>query len=111
MAAIPLHPCTTTTATGKAAGEATFLRLDDPLLTAGQVVLALGSYLADFGDNLHGEATQSTPLSSRFLYGDLHSWQQTNTPKDAVAVLARTEQVTRDCVGRTFPVINLMSRP
>lgn len=56
MAATPLHPRTATTATGNAAGKATFLRLDE-------------------------------------------------------AVLARAEHVARDCVGRTFPIINLVSRP
>jgi hypothetical protein len=60
MTVIPFQPRGAT-----AAGTSVFLRLDDQMLTAGQVVLALASYLIEFGDNFHGEVDPSMPSLPR----------------------------------------------
>ena len=110
MTAIPLHPCTTTAA-DNAAEDATFLHLDDRLLTTDQVVLAPGSYLAKSGDNFHGQIDPIHMIITQIRYGDLHSWQQTQIHQDAAAVLTRVDRITRDYFGRAFPTVNVVSRP
>lgn len=106
MTLIPLHPRRAT-----AAGRSVFLRLDDQLLTASQVVLALASYLAEFGDNFHGEVDPIHAITAQIRYGDLYNWQQTRTPQDTAAVLARARQIARDYFGSTFPDLNPVGRP
>jgi hypothetical protein len=112
MTAISLYPCVTgTAAVGSAASAPAFLRLEDRRLAAGQVVLALACYLAEFNDNIHGEADPAHAITARIRYGDLHRWQQIRTPEDVAAVLARAEQIAFDYFGRIFPVVDLVSRP
>jgi hypothetical protein len=106
MTVIPLHPRSAT-----AAGTSMVLRLDDQLLTAGQVVLALASYLAEFGDNFHGEVDPIHAITAQIHYGDLHSWKQTPTPQDTAAILARARQIARDYFGPNFPDVNPVGRP
>lgn len=63
------RPRTTTTAAaaaGNAADEVAFLRLDDQLVTAGQVVLALASYPAEFATTSTAKSTRSTSSPPRF---------------------------------------------
>jgi hypothetical protein len=106
MTVIPLQPrCAT------AAGTSVFLHLDDQMLTAGQVVLALASYLVEFGDNFHGEVDPIHAITAQIRYGDLCSWQNTRTPQDTAAVLARAREIARDYFGRCFPDVYPGERP
>jgi hypothetical protein len=41
--------------------------------------------------------------------GDLHGWQQTRTPQDIAAVVARAARIAFGYYGRTFPVVNSVS--
>jgi hypothetical protein len=50
-------------------------------------------------------------ITAQIRYGDLHSWQQTRTPQDVAALLAGAEQIAPDYFVRTFPVVDLVSRP
>ncbi|MGH4022616.1 MAG: hypothetical protein ACRDT0_25950 [Pseudonocardiaceae bacterium] len=111
MTVIALHPRTTTAAAGGGAGGEAYLRLDGRPLTAGQVVVALASYLVEFGDNFHGEVEPIHAIIAQVCYGDLHGWQQTCPPQQVTVVLARAEQITRDYFGRTFPPVHWASRP
>jgi hypothetical protein len=108
---IPLHPRINTTAAGNGVGEVAFLRLEDRLLTAQQVVLALASYLATFGDNFHGEVDPIHAITAQVSYGDLHGWLHTCPPRQVTATLTRAEQIARDYFGRTFPLVNRASGP
>ncbi len=110
MTVIPVRP-RTTAAAGSAADEVAVLRLDDQLLTARQVVLALASYLVEFGDNFHGEVDPIHAIIAQVCYGDLDGWQQSCPPAQVAAVLARAEQIARDYFGRTFPLVHWTSRP
>ena len=106
MAITPLQPrCAT------AAGTSMFLRLDDQKLTAGQVVLALASYLVEFGDNFPGEVDPIHAITAQIRYSDLYSWQNTRTPQDTASVLARAKEIARDYFGRCFPDINPVECP
>ncbi|MDP8929797.1 MAG: hypothetical protein M3O70_14810 [Actinomycetota bacterium] len=109
MTVVPLRPRTTADAAGGAAGEV-FLRMDDRLLTARQVVVALASYLAEFGDNFQGEVEPIHAIAAQVCYGDLDGWQQICTPQQRTALLARAEQIARDYFGHAFPGGPLVSR-
>lgn len=112
MTAISLYPCVTSTAAvGSAAGAAALLRVEDRRLAAGQVVLALASYLAEFDDNIHGEAVPAHAITVQIHYGDPHGWQQTRTFQDIAAVWARAARIAFGYYGRTFPVVNSVSCP
>jgi hypothetical protein len=100
---IPLRPRTEDSA--RPAGKAPFLRTEDRLLTARQVVGALASYLAEFGDNFHGEVDPLHAIDAQVRYGDLDGWQQDCTPQHRATLLARAEQIARDHFGHTFPVV------
>jgi hypothetical protein len=41
--------------------------------------------------------------------GDLHGWQQTRTPQDIAAVVARAARIAFGYYGRIFPVVNSVS--
>jgi hypothetical protein len=101
MTVIPFQPRGAT-----AASTSVFLRLDDQMLTASQVVLAFASYLVEFGDNFHGEVDPIHAITAQIRYGDLYSWQNTRTSHDTAAVLARAREIARDYFGRAFPDTN-----
>ncbi len=112
MTAISSYPrVTSTTAVSSAAGAAAFLRLEDRRLSAGQVVLALASDLAELADNVHSKVNPTHAITVQIHYGDPHGWRQTRTLQDVAAVLIRGEQIAFDYFGRTFPVVNSVSCP
>lgn len=112
MTTIPLYPRVTgPAAISSAAGEAVLLHLEDRRLAAGQIVLALASYLAEFDDNIHGTADPTHAITVQIHYGDPPSWQHTRTLQDVAAVVARATRIAFDYFGRSFPVIHLVSRP
>jgi hypothetical protein len=91
-----------------ARGEAVFLTAETYTLTARQVVLALATHLARFGDTL-GVAVVD-PLCAidavmRFDGADLTTWTTSRTPADVAAVRARAEAIARDYFGRQFPAV------
>jgi hypothetical protein len=91
-----------------ARGEAVFLTAETYTLTARQVVLALATHLARFGDTLAVRVVD--PLCAidavmRFDGADLTSWTTGRTPTDAAAVRARAEAIARDYFGRQFPAV------
>ena len=91
-----------------ARGEAVFLTAETYTLTARQVVLALATHLARFGDTLHVAVVD--PLCAidavmRFDGADLTSWTTGRTPVDVAAVRARAEAIARDYFGRQFPAV------
>lgn len=79
--------------------------MDGRLLTARQVVYALASYLAEFGDNFHGEVEPIHAIDAQVRYGDLDGWPQTCTPQHRATLLARADQIAREHFGHTFPVL------
>ena len=91
-----------------ARGEAVFLTAETYTLTARQVVLALATHLARFGDTLGVRVVD--PLCAidavmRFDGADLTSWTTGRTPTDVAAVRARAEAIARDYFGRQFPAV------
>ena len=92
-------PSTAPESTGTAAhlnarGEAVFLTAETYTLTARQVVLALATHLARFGDTLAVQVVD--PLCAidavmRFDGGDLTSWMTHRSPTDVAAIRARAE--------------------
>ena len=91
-----------------ARGEAVFLTAETYTLTARQVVLALATHLARFGDTLAVRVVD--PLCAidavmRFDGADLTSWTTGRTPADVAAVRARAEAIARDYFGRQFPAV------
>ena len=85
-----------------------FLTAETYTLTARQVVLALATHLARFGDTLHVAVVD--PLCAidavmRFDGADLTSWTVHRTPTDVAAVRARAEAIARDYFGRQFPAV------
>jgi len=91
-----------------ARGEAVFLTAETYTLTARQVVLALATHLARYGDTLGVRVVD--PLCAidavmRFDGADLTSWTTGRTPVDVAAVRARAEAIARDYFGRRFPAV------
>ncbi len=85
-----------------------FLTAETYTLTARQVVLALATHLARFGDTLAVAVVD--PLCAidavmRFDGADLTSWTTGRTPADVAAVRARAEAIARDYFGRQFPAV------
>jgi hypothetical protein len=91
-----------------ARGEAVFLTAETYTLTARQVVLALATHLARYGDTLGVRVVD--PLCAidavmRFDGADLIGWTTGRTPTDVAAVRARAEAIARDYFGRQFPAV------
>lgn len=110
MTAILGHP--TTAGAVNARGEDVFLTAETYTLTARQLVLALATHLARYGDTL--TVTVIDPLAAidavmRFdlahSTADLTGWTHGRTPADVATVLARAEQIARDYFGHRFPAI------
>lgn len=106
----------TTTSTAPATGDATtvvaqrtrevFLWGPGYDLTAREIVNALGSYLASFGDTLGpGGVAVLDAIHAEVVYnGDLEFWTQRKTPAEVATIRARAEQIARDYFRR-FPVL------
>ncbi|GAA5120006.1 hypothetical protein [Haloechinothrix salitolerans] len=75
-------------------------------LTAREIVNALGSYLASFGDTLGpGGVAVLDAIHAEVVYnGDLEFWTQRKTPAEIATIRARAEQIARDYFRR-FPIL------
>lgn len=75
-------------------------------LTARDIVNAIGSYLAHFGDNIGpGGVTVFDVIHSEVSYsGDLDSWTRKRSVADIAVIRARAEQLARDYFRR-FPAL------
>ncbi len=104
----PTDTATSSTSYPNARGEAVFLTAETYTLTARQVVLALATHLARFGDTLAVRVVD--PLCAidavmRFDGADLTTWTVNRTPADVAAIRARAEYIARDYFGRQFPAV------
>ena len=91
-----------------ARSEPVFLTAQTYTLTARQLVYALATHLARFGDTLTVKIVD--PLAAvdavmRFDGADLTRWITGRTPIEVATVLARAETIARDYFGIGFPVI------
>ncbi|MGD9530674.1 MAG: hypothetical protein AB7V44_28335 [Pseudonocardia sp.] len=105
-------PTTAPTAAVNARGEDVFLRAAGYTLTARQLVHALATHLARYGDTLAVRVVD--PLAAidaviRFdlghRLGELTAWTHGRTPTDVATVLARAEAIARDYFGTHFPAL------
>jgi hypothetical protein len=99
---------TSRTSHPNARGEAVFLTAETYTLTARQVVLALATHLARFGDTLAVQVVD--PLCAidavmRFDGGDLTGWMTHRSATDIAAIRARAEHIARDYFGTWFPAV------
>jgi hypothetical protein len=90
--------------------EPVFLIGPDYKLTARDVVLALGSYLASFGDNIGPKGVSPLDaIHSEIAYGfgvdGIRDWQRDRTPEDIAVIRARAEHIACDFFGHHFPAI------
>ena len=85
-----------------------FLTAETYTLTARQVVLALATHLARYGDTLGVRVVD--PLCAidavmRFDGADLTSWTTHRSATDIAAIRARADTIARDYFGRQFPAV------
>lgn len=75
-------------------------------LTARDIVNAIGSYLATFGDNLGpGKVNVFDAIHAEASYnGDLEFWTRRKTPEEIAVIRARAEQLAREYFRR-FPIL------
>ncbi|AEA27367.1 hypothetical protein Psed_5231 [Pseudonocardia dioxanivorans CB1190] len=106
------HPTTPTPSPVNARGEATFLRAAGYTLTARELVHALATHLARYGDTLAVRVVD--PLAAvdavmRFdlahRHAQLTAWTAGRSPADVATVLARAEAIARDYFGAGFPAL------
>ncbi|WP_199431208.1 hypothetical protein [Qaidamihabitans albus] len=94
-------------ATVDARGAPIFLWGPGYSLTAHQVVDALGSYLATFGDNFYADGV--SPLDAIHaevvFNGDLTGWLARRSPEEIATIRARAEQVAREFFHGRFPTL------
>ena len=76
-------------------------------LTARQIVDALGSYLATFGDNFDGARVNPLDaIHAEVVYnGDLTGWQTRRSPEQVATIRARAEQIARNFFHGHFPTL------
>ncbi|RZQ62248.1 hypothetical protein [Amycolatopsis suaedae] len=76
-------------------------------LTARQIVDALGSYLAAFGDNFEpGQVSPMDAIHAEVAFnGDLTSWQTRRTADEVAVIRARAEAIARDYFHGHFPAL------
>lgn len=96
-----------TTTTPTAATEPVFLWGPGYELTARQIVDALGSYLATFGDNFGpGGVSPLDAIHAEVVYGgDLTHWHTRRTPEQIATIRARAEAIARDFFHGHFPAL------
>lgn len=75
-------------------------------LTARDIVNAIGSYLASFGDNIGpGGVTVFDAIHAEVTHGsDLEFWTTRKTPDEIAVIRARAEHLAREYFRR-FPVL------
>lgn len=90
-----------------AATEPVFLWGPGYELTARQIVDALGSYLATFGDNFGpGGVSPLDAIHSEVVYGgDLSHWRNRRSPEQIATIRARAEAIAREFFHGYFPAL------
>lgn len=106
------HTTTAATPGPNARGEAVFLTAEHYTLTARQLVLALATHLARYGDTLAVRVVDPLSAIDAVMRFDvaahnsrLTDWTIGRTPTDVATIRARAETIARDYFGTDFPAI------